>query len=155
MSTYIDGHGQRQVPVMLHRALFASLEHFTGILIEHYAGKLPAWLSPTQVAVLAISEKSHEYAEEIYREFRRAGLRAELDCGREKIGHKIRQYTLTKVPFMAVLGVKEAESGKVNLRHISGESLGEFLPADAIANLTQETAPPDRQTLSHYLPEEK
>jgi threonyl-tRNA synthetase len=146
---YIDEHGQRQIPVMLHRALFGSLERFAGILIEHYAGKLPAWLSPTQVAVLAISEKSHEYAEKIYREFRRAGLRTELDCGREKIGHKIRQYTLNKVPFMAVVGAKEVESGKVTLRHISGESLGEFLPADAIENLTQETAPPDRQTSSH------
>jgi threonyl-tRNA synthetase len=129
---------------MLHRALFGSLERFIGILIEHYAGKLPAWLSPTQVAVLSISEKSGEYADKIYKAFRRAGLRVEIDCGREKIGHKIRQHTLKKVPFMAVVGAKEAETGTVNLRHISGESLGEFVLVDVIDYLIKETIVPGR-----------
>jgi threonyl-tRNA synthetase len=142
--SYVDEHGQKQVPVMLHRALFGSLERFIGILIEHYAGKLPAWLSPTQVAVLAISEKSGEYADKIYKAFRRAGLRVEIDCGREKIGHKIRQHTLNKVPFMAVVGAKEAETGTVNLRHISGESLGEFVLVDVIDYLIKETIVPGR-----------
>jgi threonyl-tRNA synthetase len=145
--SYVDEHGQKQVPVMLHRALFGSLERFIGILIEHYAGKLPAWLSPTQVTVLAISEKSGEYADKIYKAFRRAGLRVEIDCGREKIGHKIRQHTLNKVPFMAVVGAKEAETGTVNLRHISGESLGEFALADVIDYLTKETTVPGRLAL--------
>jgi threonyl-tRNA synthetase len=142
--SYVDEHGQKQVPVMLHRALFGSLERFIGILIEHYAGKLPAWLSPTQVAVLSISEKSGEYADKIYKAFRRAGLRVEIDCGREKIGHKIRQHTLKKVPFMAVVGAKEAETGTVNLRHISGESLGEFVLVDVIDYLIKETIVPGR-----------
>ncbi len=145
---YVDEHGQKQVPVMLHRALFGSLERFTGILIEHYAGKLPAWLSPVQVSVLAISEKSQEYAQRIHLVFRRAGLRVQIDCGREKIGHKIRQHTLSKVPYMAVVGAKEAESLTVNLRHISGESLGEFALADAVSYLVKETTPPDLQELS-------
>jgi len=146
---YVDEHGQKQVPVMLHRALFGSLERFTGILIEHYAGKLPAWLSPVQVSVLAISEKSHEYAHRIHLAFRRAGLRVQIDCGREKIGHKIRQHTLNKVPYMAVVGAKEAEGLTVNLRHVSGESLGEFTLADAVSYLVKETTPPDLQELSN------
>lgn len=145
---YVDEHGQKQVPVMLHRALFGSLERFTGILIEHYTGKLPAWLSPTQISVLAISEKSHAYAEEVFKAFKRLGLRAELDCSREKIGHKIRQHTLSKVPYMAIIGAKEAESGKVNLRHISGESLGEFDLEEAANYLSGQATPPDLQNLS-------
>ncbi len=146
--SYIDEHGQKQVPVMLHRALFGSLERFTGILIEHYAGKLPAWLSPTQVATLAISDKSQDYAKEVFTAFKTAGLRAELDAGREKIGHKIREYTLGKVPFMAIVGTKEAESGKVNLRHISGKNLGEFTLVDVIDYLKRETTPPDNRNSS-------
>lgn len=145
---YVDESGQKQVPVMLHRALFGSLERFTGILIEHYAGKLPAWLSPVQISVLAISEKSHEYAEQIHLAFRRAGLRVQIDCGREKIGHKIRQHTLNKVPFMAVVGAKEAEDLTVNLRHVSGESLGAFTLADAVSYLVKETTAPDLQALA-------
>jgi threonyl-tRNA synthetase len=145
---YVDEFGQKQVPVMLHRALFGSLERFTGILIEHYAGKLPAWLSPIQISVLAISEKSYEYAQRIHLAFRRAGLRVQVDCGREKIGHKIRQHTLNKVPYMAVVGAKETEDLTVNLRHVSGESLGEFALADAVSYLVKETTPPDLQELA-------
>jgi threonyl-tRNA synthetase len=145
---YVDEFGQKQVPVMLHRALFGSLERFTGILIEHYAGKLPAWLSPVQISVLAISEKSYEYAQRIHLAFRRAGLRVQVDCGREKIGHKIRQHTLNKVPYMAVVGAKETEDLTVNLRHVSGESLGEFALADAVSYLVKETTPPDLQELA-------
>jgi threonyl-tRNA synthetase len=145
---YVDEFGQKQVPVMLHRALFGSLERFTGILIEHYAGKLPAWLSPVQISVLAISEKSYEYAQRIHLAFRRAGLRVQVDCGREKIGHKIRQHTLNKVPYMAVVGAKEIENLTVNLRHVSGESLGEFALADAVSYLVKQTTPPDIQELA-------
>jgi threonyl-tRNA synthetase len=145
---YVDEFGQKQVPVMLHRALFGSLERFTGILIEHYAGKLPAWLSPVQISVLAISEKSYEYAQRIYLAFRRAGLRVQVDCGREKIGHKIRQHTLNKVPYMAIVGVKEIEDLTVNLRHVSGESLGEFALADAVSYLVKQTTPPDIKELA-------
>lgn len=146
--SYVDEFGQKQVPVMLHRALFGSLERFTGILIEHYAGKLPAWLSPVQISVLAISEKSYEYAQRIHLAFRRAGLRVQVDCGREKIGHKIRQHTLNKVPYMAVVGAKEIENLTVNLRHVSGESLGEFALADAVSYLVKETTPPDIKELA-------
>jgi threonyl-tRNA synthetase len=145
---YVDEFGQKQVPVMLHRALFGSLERFTGILIEHYAGKLPAWLSPVQISVLAISEKSYEYAQRIHLAFRRAGLRVQVDCGREKIGYKIRQHTLKKVPYMAVVGAKETENLTVNLRHVSGESLGEFALADAVFYLVKQTTPPDSKELA-------
>jgi len=140
---YVDVQGQKQVPVMLHRALFGSLERFTGILIEHFAGKLPAWLSPTQVSVLAISEKSHQYANEVCKVFIRAGLRTEIDCGREKIGHKIRQHTLRKTPLMAIVGANEAKNFTVNLRHISGESLGELSLVEATDCLLQRTMNPD------------
>ena len=152
--SYVDEQGQKQAPVMLHRALFGSLERFTGILIEHYAGNLPSWLSPTQVAVLAISEKSHGYAKRVYEALRTAKLRTEVDCSREKIGHKIRQYSLNKVPYMAVVGAQEADNKTVNIRHISGESLGEFALADAIDFLTQKTTPPDIYNTSSNLNKE-
>jgi len=97
---YVDENGLKQTPVMLHRALFGSLERFIGILIEHYAGKFPAWLAPVQVSVLTISEQFNEYAERVNNTLEAAGLRAELDKSKEKVGYKIRQQTLQKVPFM-------------------------------------------------------
>ncbi|WP_261842185.1 threonine--tRNA ligase [Aliamphritea ceti] len=141
---YVDEQGERQVPVMLHRALFGSLERFTGILIENYAGKLPVWLSPVQVAVLAISDKSNDYAQSLCQSFRQAGFRVEADCSKEKIGHKIRQYTLRKTPFMAIVGAREAETGMVSLRHLNGDSLGDFSLDAVIAYLNQAATPPDK-----------
>ncbi|WP_271274134.1 threonine--tRNA ligase [Aliamphritea hakodatensis] len=141
--SYIDEQGEQQTPVMLHRALFGSLERFTGILIEHYAGKLPAWLAPVQVAVLPISDKSNKYAEQIYQTFRQAGLRTAFDAGREKIGHKIRQHTLSKVPFMVVIGAQESETNRISLRLLNGESMTGLTPEEATAYLKHNAPPPN------------
>jgi len=120
---YVDENGLKQTPVMLHRALFGSLERFIGILIEHYAGKLPAWLAPVQVAVLTISEPFGEYAERLSNTFNASGLRVELDNSKEKVGYKIRQQTLKKVPFMVIVGSNEVETGQVNLRLLDGKQV--------------------------------
>lgn len=120
---YVDENGLKQTPVMLHRALFGSLERFIGILIEHYAGKLPAWLAPVQVSVLTISEPFNDYAEHINSRLEEAGLRVALDKSKEKVGFKIRQQTLQKVPFMVIIGSNEVETGELNLRLLDGTQI--------------------------------
>ncbi len=120
---YVDANDQRQAPVMLHRALFGSLERFTGILIEHYAGKLPAWLAPVQVSILTISENFNDYAARIAEALALSQLRVELDHSKEKVGYKIRQHTLNKVPFMIIIGANEVKTGEVNLRLLDGEQV--------------------------------
>ena len=118
---FVDHDGEKKTPVMLHRALFGSLERFTGILIEHYEGKFPAWLAPVQVSVLTISEKFEDYAQKLEQVLADAGLRVALDLSKEKVGYKIRQQTMKKVPFMMVIGANEVETGQVNLRARGGE----------------------------------
>lgn len=118
---YVDHKGEKQTPVMLHRALFGSLERFIGILIEHYEGKLPTWLAPVQVSILTISEKFESHAQDLKSALDQKGIRAELDFSAEKIGYKIRQHTLSRVPFMMIVGANEASTGEVNLRLISGD----------------------------------
>lgn len=140
---YIDSDGVRQTPVMLHRALFGSLERFTGILIEHYAGKLPAWLAPTQVSVLTISENFNSYASRVTQALTLSGLRAELDDSKEKVGYKIRQQTLKKTPFMIIIGANEVDTGQVNLRLLNGEQINFPNLSSAIDHLTTTCRPPD------------
>ena len=140
---YVDRDGERRAPVMLHRALFGSLERFTGILIEHYEGKFPVWLAPVQVTVLTISEKFEDYAKKINQVLDIAGLRSELDTSKEKIGYKIRQQTLKKVPYMMVIGANEAESGQVNLRSRDGEQINFDDINSALAYLHDACRPPD------------
>ncbi|MCG8314090.1 MAG: threonine--tRNA ligase [Pseudomonadales bacterium] len=140
---YVDEHGDRQTPVMLHRALFGSLERFTGILIEHYEGKLPAWLAPVQVSVLTISENFGEYAANISNVLEAVGLRVELDNSKEKVGYKIRQHTLRKVPFMMIIGANEIETGQVNLRLLDGEQVSFADIESALDYLLQACRPPD------------
>ncbi len=140
---YVDENGERQVPVMLHRALFGSLERFTGILIEHYEGKLPAWLAPVQISLLTISENFGDYGEKLRNMLEVAGLRVELDNSKEKVGYKIRQQTLKKVPFMAVIGANEVESGEVNLRLLNGEQVSFSDVESALDYLLQACRPPD------------
>ena len=140
---YVDENGLRQTPVMLHRALFGSLERFTGILIEHYAGKFPAWLAPVQVAVLTISETFNEYAARVTNVLEVKGLRIELDSSKEKVGYKIRQQTLKKVPFMMIIGANEVETGKVNLRLLNGEQLALSSIENAIDYLAEHCRAPD------------
>ena len=121
---FIDKDGQRKKPVMLHRALFGSLERFTGILIEHYAGKFPAWLAPVQVSVLPIADRHLDYSKNVISELKKAGIRCELDTSNEKIGHKIRSHTLMKVPYLFIIGDQEVSDQTVTIRERGGESLG-------------------------------
>jgi threonyl-tRNA synthetase len=121
---FIAEDGSRQVPVMLHRAILGTFERFMGILIEHYAGNLPLWLTPTQVAVLTISEKQNEYASKISQILQNKGIRANFDLRNEKIGFKIREHTLQKVPYLLIIGDKEVEQNLVTLRSREGKDLG-------------------------------
>ena len=111
-------------PVMVHRALFGSIERFFGVLIEHYAGAFPLWLAPVQVAVLPITDRVNEYAERVANELRAAGLRVELNARGDKIGAKIRNAQLQKIPFMLVCGDREMEEGKVAVRERSRGDIG-------------------------------
>lgn len=139
---YVDETGARQAPVMLHRALFGSLERFIGILIEHYEGKLPAWLAPTQIVVLTITDAFNDAAYELGAKLKKAGLRAAVDTNSDKIGYKIRQHTLKKVPYMAVIGANEAETGQVNLRLLNGTNVNHDDVESALAYLTDACNPP-------------
>jgi threonyl-tRNA synthetase len=123
-ATYIDEDSSRQTPVMLHRAILGSLERFIGILIENYGGAFPAWLAPTQALVLNISEKQSEYCKKVAETLGNQGFRVDSDLRNEKIGFKIRQHTLAKVPYLLVVGDREVESGAVAVRTRSGEDLG-------------------------------
>ena len=140
--SYINEQGERERPVMLHRALFGSLERFTGILIEHYSGLFPLWLAPQQAVVLNISEGQADYAQSVLKALIRAGLRAAIDVRNEKIGYKIREYTLQKMPYLLVVGEKEKAEGRVALRSRAGEDLGSLPLADVIARLHREARPP-------------
>ncbi len=117
---YIDADGNKQTPVMLHRALFGSLERFTGILLEHYAGWLPFWLAPLQVVVAPISEQTEAYALEVADRLNRVGLTVESDLRNEKIGYKVREHSLAKVPLLIVVGQREMQDGQVTLRWLHG-----------------------------------
>ena len=117
---YIDADGNKQPPVMLHRALFGSLERFTGILLEHYAGWLPFWLAPLQVVVAPISEQTEAYALEVVDRLNRVGLVVESDLRNEKIGYKVREHSLSKVPLLIVVGQREMQDGQVTLRWLHG-----------------------------------
>ena len=121
---YTGADGERHRPVMIHRVVFGSIERFIGILIEHFAGAFPAWLAPVQVKVLPITEEQAAYADEITEKLRDAGLRVECDQRREKIGYKIREAQLEKVPYMLVLGAKEQQAGTVAVRSRSRGDLG-------------------------------
>ena len=135
---YIDTDGQPKRPVMVHRAIFGSFERFIGILTEHYAGAFPTWLAPVQARVLPISEKFAEYARSVHERLRGARIRSELDDRNEKLGYRIRDAQLSRVPYMLVCGGREAEHGTVSLRHRSGEDLG-AVPVDRVlADLTRE-----------------
>jgi threonyl-tRNA synthetase len=134
---YIDADGQPKRPVAIHRAIFGSYERFIGILIEHYAGAFPTWLAPVQARVLPISEKFIDYAREVHARLRAARVRAELDDRNEKLGYRIRDAQLRKVPYMLVVGERERQAGTVSLR-ARGEDVG-AVPLDRlITDLTSE-----------------
>ena len=113
---YIGADGEKHRPIMIHRVAFGSIERFIGILIEHYAGAFPTWLAPVQVKVLPISEKYMDYGEKVLAALNEAGIRAEIDTKAEKIGYKIREARLQKIPYMLIVGAKEEEEGLVSVR---------------------------------------
>ncbi len=123
-AAYVDENGEKQVPVMLHRAILGSVERFIGVLIEHYAGNLPVWLAPVQVVVMNITDAQADYAQGVARRLEELGFRADADLRNEKIGFKIREQTLAKVPFLLVVGDREVEEGTVAVRQRSGNDLG-------------------------------
>lgn len=115
---YVDEHGEKQRPIMIHRVCFGSIERFIGIITEHFAGKFPAWLAPIQVKVIPVSDKTLDYSEKVYAAIKASGVRCELDARNEKVGYKIREaQQVERVPYMLVLGAKEAESGTVSVRN--------------------------------------
>ena len=137
---YTGADGQKHRPIMIHRVVFGSIERFIGILIEHFAGAFPLWLAPEQVRILPISERHHEKAREIYQQLFNAGMRVEIDERSEKIGYKIREAQLHKIPYMLIIGDKEAESGTVSVRRRGEGDLGavktEAFLATALAEIT-------------------
>ncbi|GAA0556119.1 threonine--tRNA ligase [Halomonas salifodinae] len=135
---YVTEEGDRRAPVMLHRAIVGSMERFIGILIEHYAGAMPLWLAPQQVAILNITDAQRDYALDLEQRLQKIGARAKADLRNEKIGFKIREHTLQKVPYLLVVGDKEVESDAVAVRTRSGEDLGSIKVDDLLARLTAE-----------------
>jgi len=140
---YIDEHSNKVTPVMLHRAMFGSLERFTGILIEHYAGHLPLWLSPTQAVIATITSDADDYAREAIAAARRAGLRVESDLRNEKINYKVREHSLAKIPALLVVGKKEAAERLVSVRRLGQDKQDVMALDDALAALAAEAVAPD------------
>jgi threonyl-tRNA synthetase len=140
---YVAEDNSRQVPVMLHRAIVGSFERFIGILLEHYAGKLPLWLAPKQVVVATITSDADPYAEEVAAELRRAGLRASADTRNEKINYKVREHSVAKVPVMLVVGRREAEEKTVSVRRLGAKDQTVMSAEEARAALLAEATPPD------------
>jgi threonyl-tRNA synthetase len=143
-ASYVGEDGEKHRPIMLHRAIFGSYERFIGILIEHYAGRFPLWLAPVQGVVATIVSDADGYAEEVVARLQAAGIRAEADVRNEKINYKVREHSLAKVPYLLVVGRREAEEGTVALRPLGADAKQEMLALDeAIARLKGEATPPD------------
>jgi threonyl-tRNA synthetase len=136
---YVDEHSQRRRPIMLHRAIVGSMERFIGILIEHHAGNLPPWLAPVQAQVFSITDAQADYVREVTQTLVEKGFRIQADLRNEKVGYKIREHTLQKVPYLLVVGDREKESGAVSVRTRSGEDLGSMPLASFIERLEAET----------------
>ena len=135
---YIGSDGQRHHPIMIHRALLGSVERFFGILVEHFAGKFPLWLAPVQVCVIPINQKQHDYADSVHKILKKNGLRAEIDLRNEKIGSKIRDHTLNKVPYMVVLGDREVCDEEITIRTQKGDDLGNMKLESFLERVTEE-----------------
>ena len=145
-AAYIGEDGERHRPVMLHRALFGSLERFLGILLEHYAGHLPFWLAPLQIVVATITGDADDYAAQVAARARKAGLQAELDLRNEKIGYKVREHSVRKVPVLLVVGRNEVEAGTVAIRRLGGRDQEVLALDTAIDRLKSEAAGPDQDS---------
>ena len=140
--TFIGEDGQKHHPVMLHRALFGSLERFTGILLEHYAGHLPLWLSPSQVVVATITSELDNYAFDVKEQLTKNGLRAEADIRNEKIGYKIREHSNAKIPIILAVGKKEAEDKTVSVRRLGSQNTTDVKLDELINDLIKESLSP-------------
>jgi threonyl-tRNA synthetase len=132
---YVAEDGARKQPVMVHRALYGSVERFFGVLIEHHAGAFPVWLSPMQAVMIPISERHAEYANQVAAQLKVMGVRVEVDARNEKMNAKIREHALEKVPFLLVVGDKEAEAGKVNVRTRGKEKTEDMLATEFVEKI--------------------
>jgi threonyl-tRNA synthetase len=143
-ATYVAEDGQRHRPIMLHRAILGSFERFIGILIEHHAGKFPLWLAPVQAVVATIVSDADAYARQVAEALQAAGLRAEADLRNEKINYKVREHSLGKVPYLVVVGKREAEEGTVALRPLGADARQEVISLESLVErLRLEALPPD------------
>ena len=142
-ASYVGEDGARHRPVMLHRAIFGSYERFIGILIEHYAGRFPVWLSPVQAVVATITSEADSYAHDVTAKLKAAGIRVEADTRNEKINYKVREHSVAKVPHLLVVGMREAEEGKVAIRSLGSDGQRIMTLEDAIDMLSHEATPPD------------
>ena len=137
-ASYVGEDNERKVPVMIHREILGSMERFIGILTEEFAGFFPTWLAPVQVVIMNITDSQSEYVNELTQKLSNAGIRVKADLRNEKIGFKIREHTLRRVPYMLVCGDKEVESGKVAVRTRRGKDLGSMDVNEVIEKLQQE-----------------
>jgi threonyl-tRNA synthetase len=144
---YVSAASDRRRPIMIHRALLGSLERFFGILIEHYEGKFPAWLAPVQAVALNITDKQADYVDSVAKTLSNQGFRVEADLRNEKIGFKIREHTMQKVPFLLVAGDREKEAGSLAVRSRSGEDLGSMSIDDLGGFLAQQVAKRGRSVM--------
>ncbi|MCU0954821.1 MAG: threonine--tRNA ligase [Hyphomicrobium sp.] len=140
---YIDENSEKKTPVMIHRAMFGSLERFTGILIENFAGHFPLWLSPVQAVVATITSEADSYALDVVAQLKAAGLRVETDLRNEKIGYKVREHSLAKVPVILAVGTRDAEARNVSMRRLGSQDQKVLSLDDAVASLKDEATPPD------------
>ena len=136
--SYIDSNGEKKTPILVHRAIFGSFERFIGIITEHFAGAFPVWLSPVQVSILPISDHQKEYAEKVKAILEEKGIRVELDARQEKIGYKIREAQLQKVPYMLILGEKEVEVNAVGVRKRKEGDIGQMSIEDFVSMISKE-----------------
>jgi threonyl-tRNA synthetase len=144
-ASYIAEDGAKHRPVMLHRAILGSLERFTGVLIEHYAGAFPLWLAPVQVVVTTITSDGDAFAETVWRALKAAGVRAELDLRNEKVGFKVRDHSVKKVPVLFVVGKREAEEGTVAIRRLGSQDQTILKLDEAVAAVVKEATAPDQR----------
>ena len=134
-ASYVAKDGSKKIPVMLHRALFGSLERFIGILIENYAGKLPFWLSPAQAVVCSITEENNDYVKKLFEDLFKEGIKCEMDLRNEKINYKVREHSLAKIPFILVCGKKEVAENTVSIRKLGSDKQETIKKEDLIKNM--------------------
>ncbi|HAG61379.1 MAG TPA: threonine--tRNA ligase [Coxiellaceae bacterium] len=137
-ATYIDAAGEKQTPVMLHRAIIGSFERFIGVLLEHYEGKLPVWLAPKQVVVMTITDSQHDFASDVVKKLKKSGFRAQSDLRNEKIGYKIREHTISRVPYMVILGDQELSDQKLTIRTLDSKKMLSMTVPEFIDRLGQD-----------------